>query len=910
MRWHVLVRAAVVLCLAAPLVSQAQPPSTALADSARRLDSLATAIFSQGTPERRQRGARMLAEAADLFGRSGDRRRQGATLLRLARLHDHGDTSRVHLHASLVVAREAGDRDTESQVLLELAYRQMRLGQADSALLLLQSAVQLTRTLGVEHDPTHGLAIYWLAHVSWRLGQLDSAEAYYWEAVRGARTVGDHVADGRAIGDLGNIHAHRARFDSALVYFHAARESFRAAGERAMEATWLNNIGTTHLALGRADSALWYYSTALPIAREHGHRPLEGALLSGLGDVHEQVGRKDSAAANFRRAAEIAHVVGVRGDEGQALTSLGRVQRDLGQPDSALQTLRRALDLLRAAGYRMYEADALDVLAGTHDVMARADSADAAYREGLRVARAGRYALQEETLLRHLGDHYRGVAGRSDLARAVAYFDSAAAVRSFITATAGSDSRRVSFAETGVELYDHWALAWLARAPEVGEEQSVLAALAVTERGRAQALLELMRRGVGGDSTSMARVRTLTRRDGVDAVAEGRALVAAIRTSGAPVLTYLATADTLLAWLVLPSGEVAMHRQALARDSVARLVADFRAGIGADEVATRARSILDASDAPTHATAAPTLARRGRTTRASVRALADVLLPPTIARKLPASGPLVVIPQGQVALTPFVALPSVAARGIGEPLGARHAIRYAPSIETMRATDAAPTTRTSVALVVGNPVMPSVRLPSGRTARLPALPGAAREGQWIARALGVAPLTGAAATERAVLARLGDAGVVHLATHGFAYSSDARALDSFVALAADSADTRANNGLLTVGEILDAGPRLVADLVVLSACQTALGNLKQAEGTVGLQRAFLAKGARSVLVSLWSVSDAATELLMRRFYTHWLRDADRPGKAEALRRAQRDVRATPRFAEPRYWAAFQLVGAQ
>jgi CHAT domain-containing protein len=75
---------------------------------------------------------------------------------------------------------------------------------------------------------------------------------------------------------------------------------------------------------------------------------------------------------------------------------------------------------------------------------------------------------------------------------------------------------------------------------------------------------------------------------------------------------------------------------------------------------------------------------------------------------------------------------------------------------------------------------------------------------------------------------------------------------------------------------------------VLSACQTGLGDLKEAEGTVGLQRAFLAKGARSVLVSLWSVSDAVTEELMKRFYGHWLEDDDRPSKAEALRRAQED----------------------
>jgi CHAT domain-containing protein len=64
------------------------------------------------------------------------------------------------------------------------------------------------------------------------------------------------------------------------------------------------------------------------------------------------------------------------------------------------------------------------------------------------------------------------------------------------------------------------------------------------------------------------------------------------------------------------------------------------------------------------------------------------------------------------------------------------------------------------------------------------------------------------------------------------------------------------------------------------------------------------------MVSPWNVRDAATELLMRRLYGHWLHDGDRPSKAEALRRARRDVRATPGFAAPRYWAAFPLVGAR
>jgi CHAT domain-containing protein len=182
--------------------------------------------------------------------------------------------------------------------------------------------------------------------------------------------------------------------------------------------------------------------------------------------------------------------------------------------------------------------------------------------------------------------------------------------------------------------------------------------------------------------------------------------------------------------------------------------------------------------------------------------------------------------------------------------------------------------------------------------------GAAAEAADIASRLGVASLTGADASEDRVRRALPAARIVHLATHGLAFGSESRVRDSYVALAPDAA----HDGLLTLGEIMDDDSiTLVADLVALSACQTGLGDLKQAEGTVGLQRALLAKGARSVLVSLWSVDDEATRVMMQAFYEHWLAGAT---KAEALRRAQGSIRSRPEWSKARYWAAFQLVGAR
>jgi CHAT domain-containing protein len=349
-------------------------------------------------------------------------------------------------------------------------------------------------------------------------------------------------------------------------------------------------------------------------------------------------------------------------------------------------------------------------------------------------------------------------------------------------------------------------------------------------------------------------------------------------------------------------------RAAVARDTLAALVQAARARLQGPDAGSaplalvRARAAFAGGDDASPPPPAARGAVGGAPADGALGRLAALLLPRELRAALPGGGALVVVPHGVLALVPFAALPL----GTGA-VGGQYAVRYVPSLSALGAERRpAPGAEAATALVVGDPAMPALPGAGGRAAPLPALPGAAREARWVAARLGVLPLTGRAATESAVRARLPRARLVHLATHGYAFASDARARDSFVALAADPA----SDGLLTAGELLDAAAlALAADLVVLSACQTGLGRATDAEGPVGLARAFLARGARSVLVSLWSVSDAATALLMRRFYAHWLGDRDRPGKAEALRRAQADVRRTPGFAPPRFWAAFQLVGA-
>jgi CHAT domain-containing protein len=491
----------------------------------------------------------------------------------------------------------------------------------------------------------------------------------------------------------------------------------------------------------------------------------------------------------------------------------------------------------------------------------------------------------------------------------------------------------VAFAEKERGATDFWVRGWLARAVDSSASlpaargtarpafaTALAAALAAAERGRAQGLRDLLARSraaAGSPLTDLLWAGDTV--PGADLTAEAALELAPMRRTRTAALYYFLSADTLTTWLLNASGELRLAGHAAVKgDSLAALVAMLRAALGVDAARTRMARGGDLEQERVTTGAPPNAPHRARGVddgaspeaqarlRAATAALGTLLLPASLASDVPSGTDLVIVPHGVLDLVPFAALP---VPGDTLSLGARYALRYAPSLRALAAADgrAADWRGATHALVVGDPAMPTVAGVDGRRAALRDLPAARSEGEAVARRFGVAALTGGAATETAVRQALPNARLVHLATHGLAYGSEARVRDSYVALAPDAT----NDGLLTIGELLDAVPALSADLVVLSACQTGLGNLQQAEGTVGFQRALLAKGARSVLVSLWSVDDRATALLMRQFYAHWLGTDGKPArsKSEALRLAQVDVRLTPGLASPRYWAAFQLVGA-
>jgi CHAT domain-containing protein len=144
--------------------------------------------------------------------------------------------------------------------------------------------------------------------------------------------------------------------------------------------------------------------------------------------------------------------------------------------------------------------------------------------------------------------------------------------------------------------------------------------------------------------------------------------------------------------------------------------------------------------------------------------------------------------------------------------------------------------------------------------------------------------------------------IVHFATHGL-IDSRYPAL-SALAFSQFDASGQPRDGFLRLHDIYAL--RLNADLVVLSACDTALGREILGEGLTGLTQGLMYAGARSVVASLWQVPDRATAELMKRFYQNVLNSEQQP--AAALRNAQLDLSAEPRWRDPYYWAGFVLQG--
>ena len=762
-----------------------------------------------------------------------------------------------------------------------------------------------------------------LGNVAWRRGLLDRAAELKQQTLDKYRALGvESFLLGELYIDLGNL-AHD-RFDLAAAERHRleALAVFReTAPEGTQVADALLGLGNVERQRGDADAARGYYERALGEYRRiqpGGQR--EALVRQQLGELAREAGDLEAAAGHYRASLATLEALGARGPLlASRHRALGVLHRERGELETARGYLERALDGFAEASERTLNVAAVRVELGRL-ALAEGDPvlAEEALSGALAVAAGLAPGTVHEAAPAHELARLLRRQGRVDEALAL-HERAVTALESQRVLIGGSDRGRVSFEARYGDYYRDY-LDLLLQVGRTG------AAFDVLERHRARAMMSLLAArgprtadlppglagrwqaaarayeqaleaasGTGPDAAAAtARLpRLRSEREQVEREAAARRDGAA-RPAGPPagfadVAAALPADTALLSYAVLEARTVVFVVPAGAPD--ARRLSTFEVDVGRRDLAERVQRFLllmQLPDAGEEVTVALEEASRAL--------YADLLGAAPAAAALAGARRLVLVPDGPLHRLPFAAL--------RDPAG-RYLVERLPLASALSAT----LLLTTPAGAAGS---------GGAAARFtgPALPSAAAELDAVAgRFPGALVLTGEAAAESRVKALAGPLRLLHFATH--AVADERWPLDGFLELAG-AAD--ADDGLLRAWEVAEQ-MRLDADLVVLSTCRTGLGREMSGEGMIGLTRAFQLAGARRVLASLWSVSDASTASLMTRFYAGVAAGDD---LAAALRRAQLALIGggggpadwlrslggrSPVFSHPYYWGGFQLNGS-
>jgi CHAT domain-containing protein len=825
-----------------------------------------------------QRGAARAREAAQLFQQIAEPSREADALYTLgSALYELDDNSgaRKPYERALQLFREVG-RERDAIRTLNALGRTWRQ-EPERALEVYREALELNRRIGDRRQ--QATALHNLGKIYDQLGETEKALDHYdrarpiWQEL-GARS--DQAATLLALGDL---YQRMGETRKALDLLPQAFFLFKAEGSRAYAADTLRVLGDAHARAGRPEDALVFENRALEIQREINNLREQANALNSIGCCHLLLSQPGKARGALAEAQAIYRRLGDRTAEAIALANLGLADEQLDRPQQAIPAFEKALPVLVSAGYRDHEALALYGLARARRRLGeltaarqlaeqaiglveslRGESASLGMRASFLASKQDYYGFYVDLLMdlndREPGAGYDALAlAASEQARARSLLD--------LLAESGADLRKgvdpgLLAREADLVRRINAADARRRRAPSTA---ATAADTALRELLTQQDRVEAAIRRTSPGYASLALPRPLTLREIKSEVVDG----------GTVFLQYALGRERSFLWTVTP-------------DSLTPFV--LPPGREIEEAAREVHGLL--SSRPR------TLA--GDRTKRALAELSDLLLGQ--AAGLLEGKRLVVVPDGALHYVPFAALP---APGTDEPLVVRHEVVILPSASSLAAIRREARAPASGTLAVVAPELDAgpdpIRTAAVRDGMLERIPYSREEAEALlalsppGKSLGI---LGSEASREAVLSgRLAPYRLIHFATHGI-LDEDDPALSRLLL----------SQGSLYAHEVYHL--RLSADLVVLSACRTGLGQEIRGEGLVGLTRGFLHAGARGVVVSLWDVDDLATAELMRRFYRGMLREGLPP--AAALRAAQASLRHEPGWKEPYFWAGFMLQG--
>jgi CHAT domain-containing protein/tetratricopeptide (TPR) repeat protein len=782
--------------------------------------------------------------------------------------------------------------------------------------------------------------------VLWQLGEFEAADRELTSAIELRTRLGDPRSLAEAYNDR-SVVLTVTRLSAALDDLTRARALAEPLGRPNLLSEILHNIAFVHWAAKEYERALDVFRESERVAAGGRVSPGNAAITTdAIGGVFFDLHRYPEAEAQFRRGLAVHRKTGDRRQQAVSLTHLGWVYGDTGRLTLAERAYRDALELLIAVGDRFNLAFALDGLGEVLGLQGRTEEALVQHRAALRVAEEAPDTNQQAISLTNMARALRKL-GRLD--ESLQVIRQAVALTESDRLTRPGTSGRMGFTARNRDRYELLAsVLWdlQQRAPERARLEEMFS---VSERARARSFLDLLSESridldSGADPELRARERRLIQEaDRVSAEAARRTVTATGGPADLPELrrvlneledvrTQLRERNPRSAALIRPEPLSAAAVQSKVLDEETVLL-EYLLGADRSFLLVVSRESVEVYPLP----ARPVLERqvRGLTRRIQASRAGHVdeqKLASRLGRTLlgPATerirGKRVVIaPDGALHELPF---PALVLPGARRRMVEENEVVLVPSASAVAALRASAHLGRPVGIVAvladpvfdqGDPRLqgrraPTTALPADLKRsmeamglkRLPRLPGTRIEAEEILSLVPAERRLGAldfdARRPLALDPAVGQYRVLHFATHGLLNSTHPELSGLVLSLVDPRGE--AQNGFLRLQDIYQM--RIDADLVVLSACQTALGKPVQGEGLVGLSRGFIHAGARQVLSSLWKVSDRATTELMKEVYRAMLLEGQRP--APALRQAQQKLLATRPFDAPESWAAFVLQG--
>ena len=755
---------------------------------------------------------------------------------------------------ALQISREFGDKDGESTCYDRLATVFLSLTEYDKAEEYLQKALQIKREIGDKHGEAASCEN--LGNVFKSLGEYVKAEEYLQKAVQIRREIGDKDGEATSSANLGTVFIHLSEFVKAEEYLQRALQIKRENGDKRGEAACCTNLGDVFESLGEYVKAEEYIQEALQINREIGDKYGESACYGSLGTIFRSLGKYVQAKICSQKSLVISKEIGDKRGEALCYLNLGSVLFYEGEYFKAKEDDEKALAL-------SYEIGCLDLQLTSHITLAR----DTFWLTG------------------NMDEAISGLFSSIEKCEKMRIF------------LRDNDHYKISFLDKYASWYKCLSKMFL-RTAKFNE------ALCVEELGRARALADLMSAQYSLEQQPSVNSRSWFNIEKIG-TKESNCACLYISYQDHQLLLWVIKADKTIHFRMNDPNDCFGNKQE--GRSVDRTFDDisFRTfHFPPTQEHCEDRSLFPSNDGYVKE------ASSGGEGLAVFRPVEEdedespYIDPPNLSQcykmiigpvaNLLVEPEIIIVPDRVLYKVPFSAFKDENEKYLSETFR----IRIVPSLTTLRLIQDSPEdyhSQTDV-LIVGEPKVGEV-YHKGRREKLCPLPGAKEEAEMIARLLGDHPLLGEHATKEAVLQRIHSVGLIHFAAHGDAERGEIALAPplSFEGIPTEE------HYLLTMAEISQV--RLRAKLVVLSCCHSARGQIRS-EGVVGIARAFLGSGARSVLVALWAIEDLATKQFMSRFYEHLVRGES---ASESLRQTMKWMRGNG-FSKVVQWAPFMLIG--